>query len=124
MKRTLVLIIESDADILHLMTMILEDANFDVIGMVNTPGLDFDFNPEIIILDIGPDNKGNQNFYENLRASKRTSNIPILLTSTLNGLENTAQQWKANGFFEKPFDIHHLINELVRATNNLMHTPA
>jgi two-component system response regulator VicR len=113
MEQGTIVIIDNDLSILDLMSIILEEAGYIVVKLLEPPKIPFTkFKPDFLILDIGPFNKGNKSFHEKFRKNSLTSSIPVMLTSTCNGLKEVAENWMADCFLCKPFDIDDLTNKI------------
>jgi DNA-binding response OmpR family regulator len=112
MSLPVILVIDNDLDLLDLIEIILEDAGFELIKLQKPPSISFQpLKPDLVILDIGPDNKRNKVFYDELKKDKWTKAIPVMLTSTCDGLKEVAENWLADRFLCKPFDIEDLVSK-------------
>ena len=100
------MVIDNEESILDIISIILKEATYDVITFLEPPAIPFvSCIPDLIILDIGPNNKCNKDYFDLLKTSSSTLHIPVILTSTLEGLSSVARNWKADAFLSKPFDI-------------------
>ncbi|MCC8410104.1 response regulator [Mucilaginibacter sp. UR6-1] len=107
MKKSVVLI-ENDAAIAEVVDYILTELGCDVI---QTPAKDYAnaisaYNPGLIMLDysLGGDLTGDQ-ICRNLKSDSTTANIPVVLVSAINGLEEAGRMCDADDVLAKPFDI-------------------
>lgn len=109
MNKKLILVIDNDESIIEVISIVLEDSNLHVIS-VQIPSFQvFSTNiPDLIIMDIGPYNQRHREFYDQIRFNGKTANIPVMLTSTCQGLDKVASSWNAECYLPKPFDIDHL----------------
>lgn len=87
MNKKLILFIDNDESILEVISIVLEDTGLHVVSTQTPtfPLLSLDV-PDLIILDISPDNKRNRLFYDQIRINRTTAKIPVMLTSTCIGL--------------------------------------
>lgn len=105
------MVIDNDESILDVMSIILEECNYKVFTFLEPPVTSFMHSyPDLIILDIGPNNRRNKDFFDFLKTKRSSLNIPVILTSTKVGLESIAKNWQAESFLNKPFDINHLVS--------------
>lgn len=107
MKKSVVLI-ENDAAIAEVVDYILTELGHEV---VQIPAHHYThaittYNPGLIMLDysLGGDLTGDKICRE-LKSSPATSNIPVILVSAINGLEEAGRQCAADDVLAKPFDI-------------------
>ncbi len=114
MKSALVVVIDMELSIRELMCLILAEAKYQVISLQHPPVSISTHETGLIILDIGPNPTPSLEFYNRLRNDPATSNIPVMLTSTMDDLERLAEVWKADSFILKPFDIDDLIGKVRR----------
>jgi DNA-binding response OmpR family regulator len=115
MGTKLIVVIDYVDSVLDVITIILEDAGYNVISLTQPPSTPVsDSQPDLIILDIGHNNSHNKSFYESLKIYPATASIPVMLTSTCIGLDWVAAQWKADSFMSKPFDIDDFIAKIMQ----------
>jgi DNA-binding response OmpR family regulator len=109
MNRKLILVIDNDESILEIISIVLQDTGFNVVSSQapNFSLLSTNI-PDLIILDISPDNKQHRLFYDHIKVNGATAKIPVMLTSTCNGLDKVASNWNAECYLAKPFDIYGL----------------
>lgn len=106
----LIMVIDNEESILDIISIILKQATHDVITHLEAPKFPFKHAiPDLIILDIGHNNKRNKEYFDVLKANGSTLKIPIILTSTLSGLKSVAKNWNADAYLSKPFDIGFLV---------------
>jgi DNA-binding response OmpR family regulator len=109
MKEGLILVIENDKSILEVLSIVLSEANYSVVPSLKPPVASVaSIKPDLVIIDININCSCHEDFYRQLKTDVKTAKIPVLLTSTSNALEKTAEKWKADSFFYKPFDIEEL----------------
>lgn len=107
--RKKILLVDDDEDILFLVRFLLIKAGFDV--CTHSTGLGVStivdgFAPDLILLDIMlPGLPGT----EVCKELKQTHSMPIILFSAHAKQDYPYQEWKADGFFQKPFEIDTLV---------------
>lgn len=113
-----VMVIDSEESNLDVIAIILEEANYRVIKHLSPPIIPFKHPvPDLIILNVGPNNRCNKDFFDLLKKYKFTLNIPVMLTSTLQGLQSVAEFWKADSYLNKPFDLSFLLSQVKKLTS-------
>lgn len=108
MKKTIIYVLEDDADIGELMEIILDEYEIHVFPNISK------FNqavlvklPSLFLLDIMlPDGSG-LDVCKSLKSGADTQNIPIILLSASYST-GTAEHAGADAFVSKPFDIYEL----------------
>jgi two-component system response regulator VicR len=109
----LIMVIDNEGSILDIMSIILKQAKYDVIIHLEPPPIPFVHSiPDLILLDIGPYNKHYKSYFDLLKSNVATMSIPVILMSTLEGLESVAKNWRADAFLSKPFDIDFLVSQV------------
>ena len=109
---TKILIVDDNADVLHVMQLLLGSRGFQV--EVTTKGeetinLVNEFQPSLIFLDVHLGGIDGRDISRQLKTSEETKNVPIILFSA-NVLKGTAfDESLADEFIAKPFDIHDLL---------------
>jgi two-component system OmpR family response regulator len=109
MKQHSILVIDNDESVLDVISTVLTEANYSVIPALKPPVASVaSINPDLVIIDISLNCSCHEDFYRQLKTEVKTARISVLLTSTSSALEKTAEKWKADSFFYKPFDIEEL----------------
>jgi DNA-binding response OmpR family regulator len=110
-----VLIYDDDVEILILCKLILQKQNYkietrstcnNVIADINS------LNPSVILMDLWIPTGGGEEAIRQIRENLSSKDIPILLFSANDDIENISKSSAANGFVSKPFDIHTFKNEI------------
>jgi DNA-binding response OmpR family regulator len=107
-----VVVIEDDRDILDLIQYILADEGYNVVGYNRLEPIEKikEQKPSVILLD----NRLGEGYGNTLCLSLKTNNdtkhIPVIMISASGGLEQIANNCKADAFLAKPFDLADLIN--------------
>ena len=68
------------------------------------------YKPDLIILDIFISGSDGRVICKELKKSKTTTNIPVILFSATNRLEAYTKDSNAQGYLKKPFDTMELVN--------------
>lgn len=111
-----ILIIENDRDIREIVDIILTERGYEVADCAHKPISELHtYNADVIILDewVLGKTEGHMLCLE-LKAIDRLMNIPVIILSTAQNIEEIACACKADGFVRKPFDIEELITEVAR----------
>lgn len=111
-----IVVIEDDRDILDLIQYILADEGYDVVGFNRLEPLEkiSGQQPSVILLDNRlADGYGNT-LCLSLKTNTDTKHIPVIMISASGGLEQIANNCKADAFLAKPFDLADLLNMVKR----------
>jgi len=107
-----VLILDDIDDILWPCEMILQKAGYRVETRTSCHRIVevvSKIKPDIILLDLKIPPLGGDVALLHLKNDSATTGIPVMLFSAANNLGNIAKHSLADGFIQKPFDIHTLI---------------
>jgi DNA-binding response OmpR family regulator len=106
-----VIIIEDDADILDMMTFILKDEGYTVIGATDCRPLKdvLDTKPDLILMDNRLTNGSGKDECLKLKENAATRHIPVVIVSANQHLEQLAAESLADGYVPKPFDLDELV---------------
>jgi CheY-like chemotaxis protein len=116
-----VLVIEDEAVLRLLLTLLLSDEGFEVRSASNgheallVLAL---WQPKIILLDLNMPVMDGPSFCAEQRLIPRLSNIPVLLVSAARDLDLQAVRLEVAGSIAKPYDV----DELVRTVNQTLAT--
>ncbi|MFC6101477.1 response regulator [Olivibacter domesticus] len=108
-----ILILDDDEDILYFCTEIFEALDFDVKSVSHTEDIlktVADSRPDIILIDNWMPGIQGKDATKTLKSADRFKEIPVVLFSAGNNLEQIAKSAGADAFLEKPFDISTLEN--------------
>ncbi|RZL46810.1 MAG: response regulator [Pedobacter sp.] len=111
MKKSIFILDDTD-DIREIITHLLTEENYEVKGFSTVKdfrkGILF-AQPDLIILDVMlPDGNG-IDVCDELKDSRRTQHIPVLMMSANNHYSNAKQICETQDFINKPFDIDDFI---------------
>ncbi|GAC1313582.1 MAG: hypothetical protein NVSMB24_36990 [Mucilaginibacter sp.] len=115
-----VLILEDDRDLLDILKMVLEEKGFTIIVSENMLSLDeiYFINPDVIIIDDWLREGYGSQLCEKLKQNQLTSHFPVILTSAVYRLRQTAAQCNADAFLEKPFELKQLTDMIHKMTHH------
>ena len=107
-----VLIIDDNADILELLTMIMELEGLEVISSQNgmeTEKLVEQHSPDIILLDVLLGNIDGRYVCHIIKSNHKSAHIPIIMISASHKAKSLQQGYcKPDDFISKPFDMDDL----------------
>jgi DNA-binding response OmpR family regulator len=110
-----ILLIDDEADHLHLLTVLLRKNGFDVCPLSN-PNDIFQvvktFRPNLMILDVKIGEYDGREICKKLKANEETKSIKVILHSAFPEIEKQYQLCGAEEFIIKPTDISTLIARL------------
>ena len=115
-----ILIVDDNADVLHVMQLLLGSRGFEVEVTSNgeeTFNLVNAFQPSLIFLDVHLSGMDGRDISRQLKNTEETKHIPIILFSAnvING--TTLDESLADDFVSKPFDIHELLQKINKLVN-------
>jgi DNA-binding response OmpR family regulator len=102
------LIIEDDITTLTLMGYIFEPSEFEIVESRKPIPISeiVILNPNIIVIDCFlDDGESGEEMCVKIKSDSITKNIPVILMSLSPNLKTIAQQWGANTYIAKPFDL-------------------
>lgn len=116
-KRT-VLVVEDDPWIRSLMADLLAGEGYEVIQAPDgKEGLRAasDRDPDVILLDLAMPEKSGLDVLHELKSSKPTQDIPVLVVSAYAMLMMGSDARRADGVIQKPFDLADLLTQVDQA---------
>lgn len=119
-KQKKIFVVDDDPSILEVMTIVLEDKGYDVSSISTGPQF-FELlkkgpHPDLIFLDLWISGSEGTEITKQLKADKKTKDIPVIIVSALNDLETICEDAGADGFLEKPFEIENLLSLVEKHT--------
>ena len=114
-----ILVADDDPAILEVISLILEDAGYEVKTTVDgqTVQLAQEYVPDLILLDLWMSGMDGRNICKNLKDDKSTKHIPIIMISANKDTEKIAKEAGANDFLAKPFDMKDLLYKVAVYAN-------
>ena len=115
-----ILIIDDDEDILEILNIVFQDQGFEVV--VSNTGMASEhidvIHPDIVLLDVqitGYEKRGNEICAE-IRKLYPQTQVPVLLVSAEEDIDELAGNCGANGYVKKPFNLR----EIAETVNSLL----
>ncbi|MEP7232267.1 MAG: response regulator [Ginsengibacter sp.] len=111
-----ILVIDDDKPILEVVQTILTNDGYDVETISDWPEVYEkikSYKPDLVILDIFISGSDGRVICRELKKSKTTAKIPVILFSATNRLESYTKDSNAQGYLKKPFLAADLL-EIVR----------
>lgn len=118
-SRKTVVYIEDEAEMIHLVTLILEREGFDVVGAVGgRNGLEAvrEIRPDLVLLDLMMPDMDGWEVYSRLKSDEMLKSIPvIIITARSQRLDKTLalRVAKVNGYITKPFHAKELTGSVI-----------
>ncbi len=115
--RKRVFIADDDPAIVDVLTIILEDAGYDVKSTIHAEDLlvlDNRDLPDIFLLDIWMYGKDGRDICIHLKNNAHTREIPIIIVSAIREIEQIASSYSADGYIAKPFEMEELLLSIER----------
>lgn len=119
-KNKLILICDDNELIIQIMSFALEAAGFNIDTAKNTDEifrkLESDIKPSLIFLDLNIPEAGGESVIQQLRNKDETKNIPVILFSGQENVNEIAEKLKVEGFMRKPFtsdDLKKIANKFL-----------
>ena len=106
-----VLIYEDDQEILLLCRKLLSKNNYRVETLLRCENVIADIDrikPSLILMDLWIPEIGGEKAIAMIKENPATRHIPVLLFSANAGIKEICKRINADGYIEKPFDIHTL----------------
>lgn len=106
-----IVIAADDLSILDSLSMMLEDAGYDVKTTVNgaiVQDMKGEF-PDLLLLDIWMSGMDGREICKHLKSQKLTKHIPIIMISANKDAERIAKEAGADDFIAKPFQMDDLL---------------
>jgi DNA-binding response OmpR family regulator len=115
-----VLVVDDDSDILRVLEIMLTMKGFDVECLSKGAEVHqtiFDFKPNLVLLDVNLGAHDGRDICREIKSKLETKQMPVILFSANHNISQSAFDAKADDFFEKPFDVEHLVTTLTRFCN-------
>ena len=110
-----ILIADDDPAILEVVSLILEDAGYQV----DTCNGDIRFSeqdvlPDLFLLDIWMSEKDGRETCRQLKNNERTKNLPVIIVSANRDIEKITEESGADAFLAKPFEMNDLLTLIAK----------
>lgn len=110
-----ILVVDDDADLLELVTLVLKRSNYQVTALQDGNKV-FPFVtesvPDIILMDIYLGSTDGRNICKNLKTDENFRNIPIILYSAGNISSQSIKESMADSFIVKPFNNAEILEKI------------
>ncbi len=119
-----VLVVEDDPWIRSLMADLLAGEGYHVIQAADgASGLAeaAQHDPDVILLDLAMPQKSGLDVLHELKSSKPTRDIPVIVVSAYAMLMMGSDARRADGVIQKPFDLADLLSQVENATSKRRH---
>ena len=116
-----VLVIEDDPWTRTITTALLAGEGFAVVEAKNgEEGLRYaeQHAPDVVLLDLALPTKSGLEVLRELKSSRSTSDIPVIVVSAYGTLMNEQDAHQAAGIIQKPFDYDDLVSQVEQATHS------
>lgn len=115
-----VLIIENDDDIRNIVDYVLAQEGFNTLSIPEPQSLTeiLQFGPDVILVDEFINNQPGHRLCLRIKHDTMLQHIPVIVLSTANNIELIATECEANDYIRKPFDVHEMVNKVVRILDN------
>lgn len=110
-----ILVIDDDVDILSVMEILLTMQGYTVEATSRGETV-FErvasFEPDLILLDVLISGHDGRVICKKLKADEETKDIPVIMFSAHPGAAASIQEYGADDFVSKPFDVEHLLEKV------------
>jgi CheY-like chemotaxis protein len=111
-KNPKVLIVDDEAAILHALGIYLREEGYSTEAIAKfdhyLAGIESSKLPDVVVLDILLNQEDGLKIAQDIKATPRTSHIPVILISALPNVQELAEQVGADAYLAKPFDVRKL----------------
>ena len=115
-----ILVIDDDPDLLEILNIVFKQEGYEVI--LSETGEEAenirDINPDLVMLDIMLTGSGKNgvDICAKIKSQPETNDIPVILFSAEDNIEELSKKCGANAYFSKPFHYY----ELLKKVNKLL----
>ena len=108
------MIADDENDIVEVLSLILEDAGYEVCSTANseTAKKVHEYLPDLLLLDIWMKGVDGRDICKYLKSQNVTKNIPIIMISAHNETQKIALEAGANDYITKPFEIDDVLEKV------------
>ncbi len=115
-KKKKILIADDDPAILEALTLMLEDADYEVETTVNGETIykmEKEY-PDLLVLDIWMSGMDGRDICKHLKKQELTKDIPIIIMSANKDTKQMAKESGADDFITKPFEMKDLLAKVAQ----------
>jgi DNA-binding response OmpR family regulator len=108
-----ILVVEDDYSILCLLTDLLNEEGYEVVGLNFTPSIVesvLTHTPDLVMLDFLLAGVNGGELCQELKGNTATASLPVVLLSGYPRFVQTFGSYGSDGFIAKPFDVNALIH--------------
>jgi two-component system, OmpR family, response regulator VicR len=111
-----ILIIDDDPDILEILNIIFKQEGYEV--FLSKTGYEADnlkdINPDLVLLDImiSTSGRNGSTICAKIKSSPATRNLPVIIVSAEDNIQELSKKCGANGYVSKPFHFNELIGKI------------
>ncbi len=104
-------IVDDDPSIVDVLTLILEDAGYEVISTTESSNVSrlIKTDPSLLLLDIWMPGLNGKEICKNLKSEASTKKLPIIFISASRDTRDIATESGADGYICKPFEMDDLL---------------
>jgi DNA-binding response OmpR family regulator len=116
-----ILVVDDDKDILVVLDLLLTHNKYEVETIYRWQSINDtinNFSPDLIILDIALGGADGRAICNEIKTKPATKDIPVILFSANTNVEKSFNQYHANDFIAKPFEIDVLMNKIAKHLPN------
>lgn len=115
-----ILIIENDEDIRSIVDYILEEEGFNALSIPEPKSLTeiLQFTPDLILIDEFINSQPGHRLCLKIKHDVMLKHIPVIVLSTANDIELIAKECNANDYIRKPFDVHEMVEKVIKILDN------
>ncbi len=115
-KKKKILIADDDSSILEAMTLMVEDAGYEVTSTKDSETIKqvTKQKPDLVLLDIWMSGIKGGDICKELKKQKSTHHIPVIMVSANRDAEKIAKDSGADDFITKPFQMNNLLAKVAK----------
>ncbi len=109
-----IFIADDDPDILEILSLMLKSVGYITHATSNANDI-FEYKedlPDLILLDIWMSGIDGREICKRLKENKLTAGIPVVFLSANSRINEITEEYKANDYIAKPFEMEHLITKV------------
>jgi DNA-binding response OmpR family regulator len=109
-----IFIADDDADILSILELMLQTKGYTVHATTNANDI-FNYKndlPDLILLDIWMTGVDGRDICTHLKEDDQMKHIPVVFISANSGIKEITEQYHAQDYIAKPFEMKYLLNKV------------